>query len=273
MTTSEIRRATAQQEDDERKADALATPRHPHDESWGYPGAGCLHVQLVRRPSRGPSICYEIRGDLGALAVYRSTSRSHDDHRVLGHERLAVKPSQLYRVVRALEAVRVPVRLPYLGGGVLDGICYEVSTFGGAQTAARFCWCGDERQDEWHPLTSLALLTINRFDAASFNSDVDANAPPSSESPLAAAGELETADLELGSGVAQSAFEVTRKWRGPGGGVTLRIAHLPTGIAVERYIGYEDESPFLVALMAGLHVLINGNAGKIATALPAGDSE
>lgn len=143
---------------------AIEAPRHPHDERWGYWGIGVLRVQLIRRPAFGVGVCYEVRGEFGNLRLFRSRTSPHDKELFVGHEKLDAKPSFLYRILRGFEEITVPLHLPRVDYGVLDGERFEFAIFAGMVIAARFMWRRGEVAPGWEPLVQLSETLIKDFD-------------------------------------------------------------------------------------------------------------
>lgn len=144
---------------------AIELPRHPHDGRWGYWGAGELRIQLIHRPAFGTGVCYEIRGDLGNLRLFRSRFNRRDEDLVVGHERVDAKPSLLYRVMQQFEEINIPLRMPRIDYGVLDGERFEFATFAGIVIMARFVWRISNAAPGWERLIELTETHIKDFDA------------------------------------------------------------------------------------------------------------
>ncbi|WP_437292646.1 hypothetical protein [Sorangium sp. So ce426] len=143
---------------------AVATPRAPHDMTWGFPGVGSLQAQFVRRPSWRAGVCYEIRGDVGNLHLFRSLSTSAGADLVVGYDQVAAKPAALWRLLQKLEELQVPVRRPLEQVGVLDGVVLEATVCGGVQAIARFTWQRGAAPNGWQPLAEFVELSIEEFD-------------------------------------------------------------------------------------------------------------
>lgn len=144
---------------------AINTPRHPRDTTWMAPRGGALQAQFVRRPSRKPGVCYEIRGDIGNLHIFRSCSAQPGAELVVGYARVAAKPISLWRLLRALEALRLPIRQQLEPVAVADGETFEVAVCGGVQASVRVTWRGGHVPNGWEPLAELAESCVREFDA------------------------------------------------------------------------------------------------------------
>lgn len=243
----------------EAKDEALTAPRHPQDEHWGYSGLSPILLQLVRRPSRERGVCYEVRGALGALALFRSVSPSPGDARVVGHERVDVRPSELYRLVTAVDALSVPLRSRSEQRGVLDGVLYELAAFGDTRTVARLSWYAGHAPSAWGPLVSLVEQTIGRFDDATPPFEDDRSVvEPRNELGGARRDPLEQRHHSVTLESVPPDIQVSRPWRGPGKGVALKLRHLPTGVEVEKFIGYDSDEQHLPDLLDELLARLNG---------------
>lgn len=143
---------------------AISTPRDPHDDGWGFFGAGALQAQFVRRPSRSPGVCYEIRGEIRNLRLFRSCSTRPGSSLVVGYARIAAEPSALYYLLRMLESLHVPVRRELESVGILDGETFELAVGSGVQAAARFTWRGGAAPAGWEDLAQLVESCIKGFD-------------------------------------------------------------------------------------------------------------
>ncbi|WP_148313935.1 hypothetical protein [Sorangium cellulosum] len=161
---NERRRMRLEAERREEMEIATTTPRDPHDRTWGFFGVGSLQAQFLRRPSRQAGVCYEIRGELDSLRLFRSVSPSAGADLVVGYDQLAAKPAALWRLLRNLEELRLPVRRQLESVGVLDGVTLEATVCGGVQAIARFTWRRGAVPDGWQPLAELVESSIAEFD-------------------------------------------------------------------------------------------------------------
>lgn len=152
---------------------AIEVPRHPHDGRWGYWGAGELRIQLIYRPAFGTGVCYEIRGDIGNLCLFRSRFCHRGEELVVGHERVDAKPSLLYRVMRQFGEISIPLSMPRVDYGVLDGERFEFATFTGMSVMARFVWRISNAVPGWERLVELTEGHIKDFDTRGIIEDDD----------------------------------------------------------------------------------------------------
>ncbi|WP_437720124.1 hypothetical protein [Sorangium sp. So ce861] len=173
---NERRRMRVEAERREEMEIATTTPRDPHDRTWGFFGVGALQAQLLRRPSRQAGVCYEIRGDLGNLRLFRSVSTRAGADLVVGYDQVAAKPAALWRLLRSLEDLRLPVRRRLEPFGALDGEVLEATVCGGVQAIARFTWKRGAAPDGWQPLAELVESSIAEFDALEIAHDEDSDA-------------------------------------------------------------------------------------------------
>lgn len=164
-TKNERRQERLRAEEEHRRQVAVTTPRHIHDDDWGYWGVGCLLLKLVRRPSFERTVCYELRGTEGSLRLFRSLSVGRGERFVIGYDLVAAEPTALGRIVRAIGAVSVPVRMRLDPSGVLDGETYELAAFGGVQAVSRFSWRGGYAPEGWVVLVGLVESALREFDA------------------------------------------------------------------------------------------------------------
>lgn len=164
-TKQERRRERLEAERLLERQQAIETPRHPHDEQWGYWGVGGPWVQLIHRPARTIGVCYEVRGVPGNLRLFRSRSTRPGGELVVGHERVAAKPSFLYRMLRELDEIQVPLRALRGDYGVLDGERFELATFAGMGVAARLAWYAGPVAPGWEPLVQFTTAHIMDFDS------------------------------------------------------------------------------------------------------------
>ncbi|WP_437312770.1 hypothetical protein [Sorangium sp. So ce385] len=168
---NERRRMRLEAERREERESATTTPRDPHDRTWGFFGVGSLQAQFLRRPSRQAGVCYEIRGELGGLRLFRSASAPAGADLVVGYDQIAAKPAALGRLLRSLEELRLPVRRELESVGVLDGEVLEATVCGGVQAIARFTWRRGAVPDGWQPLAELVESSIAEFDALDIAND------------------------------------------------------------------------------------------------------
>jgi len=165
--SSVVARTTKQERQDAlveaERQQAIETPRHPHDMQWGYQGIGILRIQLIhRRAFAGAGACYEVRGDIGNLRLYRSRFNIGGDL-VVGCERIDVGPSILYKMLRKLDEISVPLRWPQEDFGVLDAERFELATFSGNRMMARFTWHSASIDPGWEPLVQFATEYLENF--------------------------------------------------------------------------------------------------------------
>ncbi len=157
-----MRVETERREETER---ALNTPRDPRDSTWMAPRGGRLQAQFVHWPSRNCGVCYEIRGDIGNLHLFRSRSTAPDVELVVGYVRVAAKPATLWRLLRALETLQLPIRRQLEPVAVADGDTFEVAVCGGVDASVRFTWRSGRVPQGWEPLAELAESCVTEFDA------------------------------------------------------------------------------------------------------------
>lgn len=182
---NERRQERLRAESEHERQVAVTTPRHIHDDDWGYPGIGHVLLKVVRRPTFEHTVCYELRGTEGSLRLFRSLSTAPGALFVIGYNLVAADPTALGRIVRSISALSIPVRARLDSRGVLDGETYELTSFGGTQAVSRFSWRGGYAPEGWAALENLVQSAFKEFEL------------------LAAAPKLET----LGASAAQQGNE------------------------------------------------------------------
>jgi hypothetical protein len=149
--------------DAQERAAARARVRHPH-EDISYRGAGLRRVQVLRAPSFGTTVAWEVRELDERLTLFRSHSPAPDQYLLVDHVRLAAASDALRRLIAPLQDLSMPLCPSVQAFGVIDGTRIEVAMDAGFSSQIRVKWSEGYAPAEWQNLDRITRAMMAFFE-------------------------------------------------------------------------------------------------------------